>query len=108
MQKTGSEHATIGHNDRYHKGQNYQAKDNRNMKKQQQQKKKTKGQRNQHHKKDGGRHYNRGGSHQTKSTSRKGGGDGKHKDGKQVSKALGCAWKNRYYPSAACYLLNFK
>ncbi|XP_040002027.1 uncharacterized protein LOC120800191 [Xiphias gladius] len=96
MQNTGSEHASIGfarevihnehkfvHNNMYHKSHNYKGKSSRNVKKQQQQEKKTERQKSQAQRKDGGRHTNRGGRHQTRPTSRKGGGNGKHKDGKQ-------------------------
>lgn len=112
MLKTDSDHAGVGftkegirncsgkpdHKNWYQQGQNYKAKSNGNMKRQTQQK-------NQHQQGDRGRHASKAGYHQTRPTLRKGGGDGRRKDGKQVSKALGCACQHRYYPSSACYLL---
>lgn len=116
FQNTDSEHASIsftkerlhnhnektGHTDMFHKGQHCTAKSNRNVNKQQQERKKTEGQKNLHHLKNKRKNTNRGGHHQARQNSRKGGGDRKHKDGKRVSKVLGSAGQDRYYPSSAC------
>ncbi|XP_023269469.1 uncharacterized protein LOC111660422 [Seriola lalandi dorsalis] len=71
-----------GHNNMYHRGQNYKARNNRNVSKQLQ-KKRTEENKHQHQQKDKWRHTNRGGRHQTGATARKGGGDGQRRDGKQ-------------------------
>uniref|UniRef100_A0A4W6DB49 C3H1-type domain-containing protein n=1 Tax=Lates calcarifer TaxID=8187 RepID=A0A4W6DB49_LATCA len=90
MLKTDSDHAGVGftkegirncsgkpdHKNWYQQGQNYKAKSNGNMKRQTQQK-------NQHQQRDRGRHASKAGYHQTRPTLRKGGGDGRRKDGKQ-------------------------
>lgn len=117
MHNTDGAHASVGitkegiHNPNYkrgnvnmcHKGQSYQAK-NRNVKKQREQKK-TEGQKKPHQQKD--RPTYRDGSHQTRAAMRKGGGDRKNTNNKQVSKTLDWASQDRDHPSS-CYLLQFE
>ncbi|XP_026159748.1 uncharacterized protein LOC113128549 isoform X2 [Mastacembelus armatus] len=72
-----------GHNDMYHQGNSYTAKNTCAVKKQQQQKKKTEWQKNQQQLKNTRKHTNRSGHHHARPTSRKGGGHSKRKGGKE-------------------------
>ncbi|XP_040892770.1 mucin-4-like [Toxotes jaculatrix] len=76
MQNTDRERSSIGHNNMNHKGQNYKAKNNQNVNNQG-------GRKNQYQREGRGRYTNRGGHFQTRPASRRGGGDGERKDGKQ-------------------------